>query len=282
MSQPVLYPILVYERFDLMRIGRCLFRISDGTFTVDETPGKPVIHAEEPFVSFTMWQMVLLLYPGTVVVKDIRSEFMPGTVLVLPPATPLILRFQADSLHLSCHFRLLGAREDKVRAYVPQLTALEPTHELNRFREVLDFAYEVQHVNHQRAATFVWELFFGLVHKARSETGVSQSDHVHPTIRKATAWFDRHLADPIRVSDVAASCGITRRHLLRLFRQELGTSPSRFIRARRARRAHLLLTQTDRPIKLIADDVGIRDLAHFSRIIREEYGASPRQIRRGG
>ena len=97
----------------------------------------------------------------------------------------------------------------------------------------------------------------------------------------ACIWFEIHLADQIRASDVAAFCGFTRQHLRDLFLRELGITPSRYIRARRARRAHLLLTQTDRPIKLIADDVGIRDLAHFSRIMKQEYGVSPRQIRRG-
>ena len=53
------------------------------------------------------------------------------------------------------------------------------------------------------------------------------------------------------------------------------------MRQRRARRAHLLLTQTDRPVKVVADDVGIRDLAHFSRIMKREYGAAPRQLRQG-
>jgi len=279
MNSGVLYPVPLHDRLDLYGIFRCLYRISDGSFTVNGRPGNPVAHAEEPYITPARWQMVLLLYPGTAVVRGEASEFVPGTVLVLPPATPLILRFRGDSLHIACHFGLHGVREDRVMGHVPQLTVLDPNRELNRFRETLDFAYEARITNKARAAAFIWDMFGRL--RLSDTDGADQSDHVHPTIRKATQWFEMHLADPIRVADVAAFCGITRQHLLRLFRQELGTTPSRYIRSRRTRRAHLLLTQTDRPIKLIAADVGIRDLAHFSRIVKEEYGSSPRQIRRG-
>ena len=283
MTEPILYPVPAYQRFELAGIGRCFFRLSDGTLTIDGTAQTQTIqaHAEEPYVTPDRWQMVLLLYPGDVVVAGRSTEFMPGTVVVLPPATPAIFRFRGDSLHIACHFTLAGLQEDSLRGHVPQLTPLDPTGEIEDFRATLDFAYEIQHVHRVRASRFCNVLFEGLMRTGTATTERGPSAHMHPTVRKATEWFEIHLADQIRVSDVAAFCGFTRQHLRNLFLRELGITPSRFMRSRRARRAHLLLTQTDRPIKLIADDVGIRDLAHFSRIIKEEYGASPRQIRRG-
>jgi AraC-like DNA-binding protein len=69
-------------------------------------------------------------------------------------------------------------------------------------------------------------------------------------------------------------------HLLRLFKQEAGVTPYRFLIRARIRRAVALLLDTRRPITAIAFEVGFGDLSNFIHVFRREVGRSPRDFRR--
>jgi AraC-like DNA-binding protein len=71
------------------------------------------------------------------------------------------------------------------------------------------------------------------------------------------------------------------RYIQRLFEHE-GTSFTEFVLDRRLARAHRLLTDqrlADRPISMIAFEVGFGDLSYFNRTFRRRYGATPTDVR---
>jgi AraC-like DNA-binding protein len=81
---------------------------------------------------------------------------------------------------------------------------------------------------------------------------------------------------------VAASQGISMRHLRRLFEQD-GTSFSAFVLAQRLAKALSMLTDRryDRlGITEIAYEAGFSDLSYFNRTFRRAHGATPSDIRR--
>jgi AraC-like DNA-binding protein len=81
---------------------------------------------------------------------------------------------------------------------------------------------------------------------------------------------------------VAASQGISMRHLRRLFEQD-GTSFSAFVLAQRLAKARDMLTDRryDRlSITEIAYEAGFSDLSYFNRSFRRAHGATPSDIRR--
>jgi AraC-like DNA-binding protein len=85
----------------------------------------------------------------------------------------------------------------------------------------------------------------------------------------------------IAVGVVAAHLSVTPRYLQRLFEAD-GTTFSSFMLGQRLARAYRMLCDTqfsDRPVGVIAYDVGFGDLSYFNRCFRRQYGATPTEIR---
>jgi transcriptional regulator GlxA family with amidase domain len=101
----------------------------------------------------------------------------------------------------------------------------------------------------------------------------------HKAVMKVIGLMETSLDDPMSVEDLAASSGISRRQIERLFERELGRSPNRYYLELRLERAHLLLVSTDLPVVEAAVACGFVSPSHFSKVYREAYGCAPHQTR---
>jgi AraC family transcriptional regulator len=99
-------------------------------------------------------------------------------------------------------------------------------------------------------------------------------------IRKVIDYIEGYLDQEISVLDIAKACGISARHLSRLFRSATGTTLVRYVSARRLERAKTLLRQPDGRPKNVSGLCGFRDHAAFSTAFRKAMGISPREFRR--
>ena len=86
--------------------------------------------------------------------------------------------------------------------------------------------------------------------------------------------------DEGREIDIARECGVSPRHLRRLFHDNLGITPSGLATARRVRCAQRLLIGTDLTVTEIAFRAGFGSVRQMNRVYREGLGASPLQLRR--
>lgn len=92
-------------------------------------------------------------------------------------------------------------------------------------------------------------------------------------------WLDQHLAEPYDLQRLAAACHLSTRTLLRHFRQATGQSPRAYLLGARARRARVLLEQTDQSIGEIHRSVGYTDPGAFRTLFIRHVGLSPRDYR---
>lgn len=100
-----------------------------------------------------------------------------------------------------------------------------------------------------------------------------------PRLSRAIAIVDQSLSDPPSIDALATAVGLSRRQLERVFRAELGVSPWQYLLQQRLRQGHWLLTQTSRTVTDIAQACGFADASHFSRRIRQLFGAPPQVLR---
>ena len=132
----------------------------------------------------------------------------------------------------------------------------------------------------QPAEDFVWQ-FAGatleILHDSRPATMQPQDTR---RMLAVTDHIDRHLGAPLALADLAALAGLSRYHFLRLFRNVIGTTPYRYILARRMARAGEMLHTTDMPVLDIALDCGFSDLSEFTRRFRARFGLPPAAYRR--
>lgn len=84
---------------------------------------------------------------------------------------------------------------------------------------------------------------------------------------------------PPSVGELAALCGLSPRHLLRLYRNFAGEPAAAGIERARAAKARQLLTETDLAVKEIAARLGFARPGNFSTAFTRASGLSPRQYR---
>nr|HMS56535.1 AraC family transcriptional regulator [Fimbriimonadaceae bacterium] len=102
----------------------------------------------------------------------------------------------------------------------------------------------------------------------------------HPVLKHATDLLRERFDQPWSLSELADEVGTHRSHLARLFQTHLGVSVGEFLRDRRLEWAYTRLASTDEKIAAIAFEAGFADHAHFCRLFKARYGASPSDQRR--
>jgi len=86
-------------------------------------------------------------------------------------------------------------------------------------------------------------------------------------------------AEPLTVDDLAKSAGMSRFHFSRLFREQAGEAPYRYLLRVRVRRAAELLRGGRHDVTEAALAVGFQDLGRFGRMFRRELGCRPSELR---
>ena len=90
---------------------------------------------------------------------------------------------------------------------------------------------------------------------------------------------DGRLADA-RLPDLAATLGVTDRHLRRVFQLEFGVAPVEYAQTQRLLLAKRLLTDTDMAVLDVAMASGFASLRRFNDLFRTRYRMTPAELRR--
>ncbi|WP_454754171.1 GlxA family transcriptional regulator [Cupriavidus necator] len=100
-----------------------------------------------------------------------------------------------------------------------------------------------------------------------------------PALSEAIALMEANLEEPLQADDIARLAGISRRQLERLFRQYLGTAPSRHYLELRLAHARRMIRESRHSLLQIALMCGFSSGPHFSTAYRTVYGTTPREER---
>jgi AraC-like DNA-binding protein len=97
-------------------------------------------------------------------------------------------------------------------------------------------------------------------------------------IRRAREYIDAHLAQGIELADLARVAGLSRSHLIRSFRSEVGLTPHAYLLDRRFRAAHRLLERGEAPGE-VAAACGFFDQSHLNRVFKARMAVTPGAFR---
>lgn len=119
-----------------------------------------------------------------------------------------------------------------------------------------------------------------LVGALRPDGEVPSTTSAQPALRAAMdRYIERHLLDgAISPRALAAAHGVSIRTVNRIFNAD-GQTVGEVIRIRRLARAREELSDSDRPVSVIAHRWGFSDTSHFSRTFKAHYGTSPTEYR---
>lgn len=99
-------------------------------------------------------------------------------------------------------------------------------------------------------------------------------------VEKILSWIEKNYHTPYRLDDLAASLHLSSYHLAHLFKEAAGVSISQYIAARRIHQSVQLLTTTNKPILVIAEEIGLMNVSYFCKLFKDYMGVTPLQYRK--
>lgn len=102
---------------------------------------------------------------------------------------------------------------------------------------------------------------------------------LQPKLSEAVTLMEANIEEPLSTDDIAGLVGLSRRQLERLFKQYLGTLPSRYYLELRLQRARQLLLETNNSIVQVGLMCGFSSGSHFSTAFGTLFGNTPREER---
>jgi AraC-like DNA-binding protein len=81
--------------------------------------------------------------------------------------------------------------------------------------------------------------------------------------------------DRFGIREVCNALGISRAQMYRKFKTMTDSTPHEFLRTYRLQRAKELLLTTDHNVSEVAYLTGFKNISHFSRVFKEEFGKNP-------
>jgi AraC-like DNA-binding protein len=98
-------------------------------------------------------------------------------------------------------------------------------------------------------------------------------------LTRALDHLHAHYDQPVRIARLCTLAHTSERSLHRLFVRHTGESVGAYLSRLRIGRACMRLAETDLPISLIAQEVGLSNLANFNRQFRRLRDMTPKQYR---
>lgn len=102
---------------------------------------------------------------------------------------------------------------------------------------------------------------------------------ITPEIYNALQYIQLHTNFNISVQDVADSVNLSRSHLSRRFKAELGFDISSFIMRCKLEEAKSLLSYTDKSLSEISTYLCFSSQSYFNNVFKQKYGITPKEYR---
>lgn len=98
--------------------------------------------------------------------------------------------------------------------------------------------------------------------------------------KRMVDFIEAHVAENLRLSEMAELAGLSPFHFARAFKQSFGVPPHRYHTNRRIEHAKILLTQPAASVTEVALAVGFAETSSFSTAFRKATGLAPSDFRR--
>ncbi len=101
----------------------------------------------------------------------------------------------------------------------------------------------------------------------------------NPYIDRALKYIHEHYCEDISIQELASELGLNSNYFSKLFKKNMGMSPTVYINELKMERAKFLIKHTDMKINEICEAIGYADQFYFSRIFKKKEKISPLNYR---
>jgi len=249
-------------------------------------------HAVTPIGPVTRFSLHTHEYPELIlfvrgcahhVVEDRRYALRRHDLVLVRPTVPHYIALEGSEEYERCdllfHPRFLeGLDCRELLAHTDVVACADNALILDSFRR-LDYYSRVfgKAAFPDLARGVVREMFYNLSLPGR--TPPTEQAALHPILQQALRYIGENLAAISSVTEISDALHITDRYLYRLFRQQLKTSPKKYLTNRRLLAAQAQLCLGRRPTEVHAA-LGFPEYSTFFRLYRARFGYAPSEENR--
>jgi AraC-like DNA-binding protein len=222
---------------------------------------------------------VVLEGKATVTINGSRVDVHAGQALVLHPGATEHFAFSTarSTRHTWCAVEPALIPTD-LRSSLT--AARDPITLTPRVADLVQYGLNLPESGLDEAAALLRDLGIATLRAFLFDLEHARLEGREPDAVGRARWFvDAHLDEALALEDLARVAGVSAQHLTRLFKQHLGFTPMRYLWAERVKRGVQLLLDTGLSVSAISERVGFESPFHFSRLVRDTHGASPRALR---
>ncbi len=150
---------------------------------------------------------------------------------------------------------------------------------MSQFIEIHDKLEHMTEANESGTYAEIMSLVFNILTEATKERFFPTSTQSSSTNEKIRAYIDKNIYNNITLDDIADEFGITKMHVIRLFKQKYNITPIQYILDKKIAISKSLLMGTLMPIKEIAALLNYSNTQHFSGAFKKAVGCTPNKYR---
>lgn len=227
---------------------------------------------------------LVYLFSGSADIRvgAIRVTLLPGEMCLLQPGEREFFTFapSCPTHHGWCSVRpdaLPALPQDRLRAAAGQGATAAVS---GRTRQLLELAFSIpEEAFGGLLESLACAVFEDFLLAANGGQANPPEPPLPEPVRRARDFIEAHYPETLDLARIGRAAGVAPKHLGKLFVRHLGITPIRQLWRVRTARGAQLLTETGLSLGEIAGRVGCQNPFHFSRLIRQAFGVSPRQLR---
>ncbi|MCI9337413.1 MAG: AraC family transcriptional regulator [Lachnospiraceae bacterium] len=210
---------------------------------------------------------------GEMLLADCR--LLPGDVIVFEPGYDYQYTSRGETAYLWVHYTGFEARSLTQSAGL----ILNRRHHIGVQREIISCFRQLfrEFIINDAAAGQLCLCILREILLFTARYAASDSKNNLPLL--AIEYIHRSFREPVRIDALARMENMSCTAFRLAFKRHTGVSPNEYIISQRISAACQLLSQTDKSVLAIANDVGYPDPYYFSRIFRKKMGMSPLKYR---
>ena len=137
-------------------------------------------------------------------------------------------------------------------------------------------------ISRMRVSAYLIEvasIFLEILPMVSPKPSERRKQHSFQALQSIIFYLKCHYNEQITLEKAATMAGYEKTHFCQLFKEVIGKTFHQYLTQIRLEEALPLLRDTTLPITSIAKSVGINNIKTFSRLTRQYYGLSPKELR---
>lgn len=147
------------------------------------------------------------------------------------------------------------------------------------FREIHKMLANTQYSCNPENQKEISQYLFSIMTDAKKENLFKETTEPATTAAKIKNFIEFNIYTGLSLEHITKKFGITKMHVIRLYKKDYGITPMQYIINRKTDIAKNLLTDTTVAIKNISEILNYSNTQHFSNSFKKYTGYSPKQYR---